>query len=201
MANMMQNISQSGDSTGTGGLGSALGVAGTLLSAMGQVKAGASQAEVGNNARKLAQFQAEQLRQNAGTDVAAAQRSAVDIQRQSDYVASHALAVAAASGGGASDPTVINLIARTAGETAYRKSVALYQGAEAARAANMQADATLYGGELAAAKGKQVAAASDLGAITTLVKGGASLFSKYGMGGPPPVDSSAAYSNNDWLTS
>ena len=192
MANMMQNMGQSGASTGTGGLGATLGVAGTFLSAMGQMQSGASQVELGQHAQQLAQFQAAQLRQNAGTDVAAAQRSAVDIQRQSDYVASHALAVAASSGGGASDPTVINLIARTAGETAYRKSVALYQGDQAARGANMQADATIYGGEMARAKGAQVGAASDIGAATTLVKGGASLFSKYGMGGP--ATDSEAYS-------
>lgn len=184
MANMMQTMSQSGAPTGTGGLGANLSVAGTVLSAMGQVQAGASQAEVGQHALQLSQFQAAQLRQNAGTDIAAAQRSAVDIQRQSDYVASHALAVAASSGAGASDPTVINMIARTAGETAYRKSVALYQGDQAARGANMQADATTYGGQMAMVKGAQVGAASDIGAATTLLKGGASLFSKYGMGGP-----------------
>lgn len=198
MAGMMNNMGQAGAATGTGPLSSMLSVGGTLLSSFGQVQQGASQAEVGRRSLELANFQADQLRRNAGSAIAASQRSAQDIQRNNDYIASRALAVAASSGGGASDPTVINLIARTAGEGAYRKSLALYQGQDKARALETQADATVYGGEMAMEKGVEVARASNIGATSTLVKGGASLFSKYGMGGPD-VKSAAADSSNDWM--
>lgn len=186
---MMENMAQSGASSGTGFLAPALSVGGSLLSAFGQQQQGASQREVGQRSLELAQFQAGQLRQNANSSLGAAQRSATDIQRNADYVASHALAVAAASGGGASDPTVINLIAQTQGEAAYRKSVALYQGDEQARAMRMQADAGIYGGQMAVDKGNQIALASNIGAAATIMRGGASLFSKYGAGGPEKNES------------
>jgi predicted methyltransferase len=182
---MMGSMAESGASSGSGWVGPAMQVGGTLLSAYGQKQSGSDAAATGLQQQQLANYQAAQLRVNAGEAIASSQRSAQDIQRQTDYVASRALAVAAASGGGASDPTVVDLIARAAGEGAYRRSVALYQGEDKARALNAQASATEYGGQLAAEAGGKTQAASDIGAASTLAKGGASLFSKYGAGTQP----------------
>ena len=120
--------------------------AGVSADSAGAMIGGLSHLQFGMQAQQAAQFQAAQLRSNAGQAQASAQRSAFDVDRQSQYVASAALASAAASGGGASDPTVLNLMARNAGEFAYRKSVALYQGEDRARAMNMQADAKEFEG-------------------------------------------------------
>ncbi len=206
-------------SSGGGGGGNAgmyMQMGSTLLSAFGQHEAGstaaanqaqaaadqaqnvanlkASQQESAKQMRESSDFQATQLRQNAGQEVAAAQRAAFDIGRQEEYIASRALAVAASSGAGASDPTVINLIARTAGESAYRRSVALYQGKEAERTLNTQADTVAYNGENAARNAVAPApvpinpnydtTGHSIGALTTLLKGGVSLYDKYGGGGP-----------------
>lgn len=184
MASMMQSMSQSGAGSGTGGAAPYLQVAGSLLSAFGQQQSGDAAVETGQRKLQAARFEATQMRQNAGQAVATSQRTAEDIDRQAEYVASRALAVAAASGAGASDPTIINMIARTAGEAAYRRSAALYQGQEKSRTLNMQADATIYSGESAAADAKRVGSASNIGALSTLAKTGASLFSKYGGDGP-----------------
>jgi hypothetical protein len=102
-------------------------------------------------------------------------------------IASTALAHAAASGGGASDPTVVNLIARNAGESAYRQAVALYGGDEAARTMQLQADAREYEGKQAQVNSYANATAQGMGARATLLKGmarEASLYLRFGAGGP-----------------
>ncbi len=176
-------------------IGPAIQVAGTVMSARGQRQQGADIASTGQQQQALAQYQASQMRVNAIDAQASAQMNSHNIQQQQDYVTSRALAVAAASGGGASDPTVINLIAKTAGEGAYRKSVALYEGNAKAQALNNQADATEYGGSLAASNADKSQSAYNLAATTTLVKGAASLYSKYASGGPSGGDTSSTQTN------
>jgi hypothetical protein len=147
----------------------------------------------GFDARQQAQFQADQLRANAGQAQAAAQRSAAETDRQTQLILSRALAVAAAGGGGASDPTVVNLIAQDAAEGAYRKSVALYQGDDRARVLRLQADAKDYEGDSALVNGGMAAAGQSVKAGASILRGSArdqSLFERLG-GGWPTVDPSA----------
>jgi len=162
-------------------------VGGALFSALSTLQAG-------NQARKAANFQAEQLRQQAGQQQAAAQRQAADIGRQGDMIASTALAHAAASGGGASDPTVINLIARNAGESAYRQAVALYGGDETNRADQAQASAREYEGKSARVSG-YVSGASNL--LSAGAKS-ASLFQRFGAGAPGRGDLTGGPGTSSW---
>lgn len=160
---------------------------GTALQAGGDILGAVSHYRFGAQAQQAAEFQAQQLRQNAGQVLASSQRQAFDVDRQSKYIASSALAAAAASGGGASDPTVVNLIARNAGEMAYQKAVALYQGADKARSLNMEASAKEFEGENVRSNSNQVALSQGFAAATTLIKGSektASLFQRFGGGGP-----------------
>lgn len=148
---------------------------------------GLSHIQSGVSAKRAADFQAAQIRQNAGQVQASAQREAANVDRQAQYVASAALASAAASGGGASDPTVVNLIARNASEMAYRKSVALYEGDDKARAMALQAAATEYSGKAAKAQGVVSGLGSIYKAKTSLLTGQAreaSLLERFGGGGP-----------------
>lgn len=161
--------------------------AGTALDVIGQIIGAQSHIQFGQQAREAAQFQADQMRQNAGQAQAASQRQAYNADIQTKLVMSRALAVAAASGGGASDPTVVNTMARIASEGAYRKAVALYQGDEAARRMEMQAQATEYQGKETQANSNLVGASQFLSAGTSLMRGmarGASLRQKYGGDGP-----------------
>lgn len=137
--------------------------------------------------QQAAAYQSAQLRQAAGQAQAASQVEAQDVQRRADLVASRALAVAAASGGGASDPTVVNTIAGIAQEGAYRKAVALYKGDEEARKLTMQAEASQYEAANKAYGERLTALGGFIGAGTSLAKGMArqsSLLQKYGGGGP-----------------
>ncbi|CAB5220640.1 hypothetical protein UFOVP241_11 [uncultured Caudovirales phage] len=160
---------------------------GTGIEAAGSVIGGLSHIEFGQQAQQAADFQAAQLRQNAGQAQATAQHAAYDVDRQAQYTASTALATAAASGGGASDPTVVNLIARNAGEFAYRKAVALYQGDDKARLMNLQADAKEFEGANTKANSDLVGTTQMFAAGTSILKGSArdgSLLQRFGGGGP-----------------
>lgn len=137
--------------------------------------------------RRAAEYRAAQLRVNAGQAQAGAQREAITADEQAKRIASRALAVAAASGGGASDPTVVNIIAGIAGEGAYRKALALYQGDERARALLQQADTSEYEGKIAEIGAQRDAFGKLVGAGSSTVRGiarGQSLYEKYGGGGP-----------------
>jgi hypothetical protein len=161
--------------------------AGTGLQAGGQIMGGLSHIEFGIQARQAAEFQAAQLRQNANAAQASGQRQAANAELQSRYIASAALATAAASGGGASDPGVVSLMARNAAEGAYRQQVALYQGDDKARALELAAEAKQYEGRNVEANSMAVGASQFFGAGTTLLKGAAkdaSLFQRFGGGGP-----------------
>lgn len=128
---------------------SALNDSATTMQVAGQLVKAGGFFQYGTGQREAADFAATQYRQQASDAEAAGQRSAWSADLASKYIASKALAAAAASGGGASDPTVVSVMSRIAGEGAYRQATALYQGADKARLLNMEAEATEYGGGLA----------------------------------------------------
>ncbi len=132
--------------------------------------------------RVSTQFTVQQLEVNAGQSIAASQRQAMELRRQTKLVESRAIAVAAAGGGGASDPTIIGLISKIHGEGAYRAGVALYQGEDAARSLRMKAAAVNYEGSIAADALESQGNAYETQGTTALVKGASSLFQKYGFG-------------------
>lgn len=157
----------------------AIKVGGSLLAASGARKAGKAQ-------NVAAKYEAKQLASQANEAVAASQREAMEQRREANLVGSRALALAAASGGGASDPSVMKLLADLKGEGAYRSSVALYQGEERARQLRMGAAASRFSGQQAQAAGR-------LRATSYLLKAGgavasrklqSTMYEKYGQGGP-----------------
>ena len=145
----------------------------------------------GGRDKAAAYYEAEQYRQQASAAQAYGQITAAEERRQAKLAISRTLAVAAASGAGASDPTVVNLVARQAGEGAYRSSVALWEGEDRARQYRMSAEAREYEGDRALIEGGEDAAAYRSRARSTrragtlgLIADGLSLYSKYGRSGP-----------------
>lgn len=172
-----------------GGIGSILGLVGNMSAASGARTAGARQ-------QQAADFEASQLDQQAGQSVAASQRAAMDEERRARLLASRGIAVAAAGGGAVTDPTISKLLADISGEGAYRASVALYQGEERARQQRLAANVRRYEGDVALEGGGQRADAFTYAGLGNLATGGASLWAKYGMGGPKK---NAASAGNGWL--
>jgi hypothetical protein len=122
---------------------------GSALNTGGQMFGAFSTLLYGMQAKRADDFAASQARVNAGQAQAASQRQAYEVNKQTQLAESRALAVAAASGGGASDPTVVSIIAGLHAEGAYQRSIALYGGDEQARALNAKADALEYEGDSA----------------------------------------------------
>lgn len=171
--------------------------AGGLIEGFGNSLGAMSHIMYGLQARAASQFQAAQLRQNANTAQAVGERDAYEVGRNTDMVTSRALAVAAASGGGASDPTVVNLIARDAGEGAYQKALSLYRGADQARLMGMQADAKEFEGKAEEGNSFEVGAAQEGSSVASLLRSqarGASLYQRYAGGGPPSINDTGGWS-------
>ena len=152
---------------------------GTLLDAYGLIEQGrVAKIQAGRERlyRELAAWNAER---EGDLAFAASQREALEERRQGELAASRALAVAAASGGGVSDPTVINLLTKAKGEGHYRARVALYEGE--ARARSMRV-AAAGGGSFDASEA--LSAGYNAAALGRAARGAASLYAKYGMRGP-----------------
>lgn len=167
----------------------ALGATGTILNFIGNMGAASTARQAAERQRIAAQLEAAQYDQGAGQVIAAQQREAMSEKRKAQLLASRGLAVAAASGGGASDPTVARLLTDITGEGSYRAALALYAGEDRARQMRYAADVKRYEGETAGRVGKKLASAYQTHALAGLVGGGArlwgkSLYGKYAQGGP-----------------
>lgn len=126
-----------------------------------------------------AQFQAEQEEQDAGQVIAASQRAGAEQKRQAGLVASRAVAVAAATGGSASDKTVSNIVARVKGEGAFRHAAILYQGASRARKMVIEAAAKRYEGAQGLLVALREQKVGNNMALVNLLGGFGSISSKY----------------------
>lgn len=159
----------------------ALMIAGTAIGAVSTILGAKSQA-------KGLKSEAAQLDYNAGQERAASQRGAIEEKRQGRLASSRALALAAASGGGADDPNVVNTIAGIEGESEYRALTSLWEGDQSARNMEREAAARRKQAKSVKLQGYLSAAGSILGA-------GASLYDRYGGGTQPkPAASTGSYS-------
>lgn len=167
-----------------------ISLAGTALSAVNSAQAGSASAAASSagakNAKDYARYQATQLNRRANSERATGQRGAIEEWRRSRLAQSQARAVAAASGGGVSDPSVTKIIGDLAGEGEYNALTALYEGEDAARGYEDQARAGIYEGDVTAAGLKAKARASRragiMGAVGSTLYGATSFANKYGEG-------------------
>jgi hypothetical protein len=116
----------------------AIGAAGSIASGIAQ--------------KNAADYQAEQQEAQGKEEFAASQRDADAKRREARIVQSRQQAVAAASGAGAGDPTIIRLMTQTAGQGEYNAQTALYTGEQrkrglfdAAKATRLSGRASLLG--------------------------------------------------------
>lgn len=138
----------------------------------------------GEAAARAAGNNAEQLRINAGQAKAKSQYEALEVGRQGDVVLSRAKALAAASGGDASDPTMNTVMARIQGVIDQNRKMKLYEGTSAAQALNYQAKMADYEGQLKQWEAKQNSGAAKTSAWGGLLKGAIGMFDKYSHGSP-----------------
>lgn len=127
----------------------------------------------GQAAKDAADSEAAQLEQNAGQERAISQLDASTQRRSARYAQSRAQAVAAASGAGASDPTVVDVISNIEGEGEFQALSSLYTGEERARGME-------FGGKVRRREGQAAKTASYLKAGSTLLSGASSWQGQYG---------------------
>ena len=176
----------------------ALGATGTILGFIGSMGAASSAKRAADRARMAAEIEAQQLTQQGGQAVAGSQREAWSERRKAELLASRGLAIAAASGGGAADPTVTKILANITGEGSYRAALALYAGEDRKRQLDFGAAARRYEGQSAVEAGSDTAAAYRTRALAGLATGSAGLYGKYGLGGPNKTWTPDENALRDW---
>lgn len=160
----------------------------TAISSVGSLMEGnaASRAakRAAKDSKRAGKFEAAQYRQQAGQERATSQRQAIEERRASRIAQSRAIAVAAASGGGASDPTVMNIVGNLAADGEYNALSALFSGEEAARGLENAAAGSIYEGQSSAnayrTRASAYRSAARNTAIGTALDGLSSFYEKYG---------------------
>ncbi len=120
----------------------------------------AGQWRAGKEAEEEGERTAAELRKRAGTRRAVGQREAAEERRNAKLAYSRALSVAAASGAGVSDPTVVKLFADLQAEGDYRVLSRLF-------VAEDEAQGIEYRSEVALREGKARKRAARLTALST----------------------------------
>ena len=158
----------------------------TIAGGQAQAAAGRANQDAMKYQASLRDAQASAMEQSAGQERAASQRGAVEQRRQGRLVGSRAQAFAAASGGGALDPTVVNLLGDLGNEADFRAATALYQGEDAARGREYSAvlqraagQGDLYAGEVARQAGINARNRSYLSAAGGIVGSAGKLYNAY----------------------
>ena len=139
----------------------ALGAVASVISAIGGVVSGIA-------ANNQAEYEAQQQEMQGKEEFASSQRDAQQQRKEAEIVNSRAQALAAYSGAGASDLTIIKLMTETAGQGEYNAQTSIYGGEQRKRGLFDAAEGTRM-------SGKSALIGSFLGAAGTLASG----FGKY----------------------
>jgi hypothetical protein len=161
-----------------GTLASVAGLGGTILSAK-------SQMDQADYQEQLGRVQNQALQQKANQDAASAERTQEQTNRQTQFTLSRDQAISAASGGSATDPSVLNVEGQVAQQGDYNALAALYAGQSKAAADQYQGSIDLFQGNRAGAAGPFNAGATLLSGFSNFATNRAALgYSKFLAGMP-----------------
>ncbi len=178
--------------SGVTGLASGfLGMAGAKSAAENSLLGGqiASQGalQAGQAAREAAYYRAAGLRQNAQEERAAGQRDMFNVQTKTKDIQSTLRARAAASGGGATDPTIMALQDQIETAGSVGALTEMYKGenrarglVDSARGEEISGDAALTGANYRSQGAKGRASGAMNSGYASLLSGASSMFDKFG---------------------
>ncbi len=152
-----------------------LTAAGSAVSAAGTIAGGRAAQQSALAQQQALEFRARQEEAAAQEARAAAGRAAQDKRRESVLAQSKLQARAAASGGGADDPTIVNLAGDIAGAGEYGALMEMYKGESRARSLEDQAAGDRYSSGVALAEGNTKRKLANLSAIGTIIGGANSM--------------------------
>lgn len=176
-----------------------LQIGATILTAGAQLAKGQAAKSIAARRQQADEYEAQQLDAEAQQSRGIGMRSAQDNTLSAEMVNSTAIARAAASGAGASDPTVMNVIARTAGAGAYRAAVSMYEGEAQARLDTMKGQALRYAGATGVSDAATAANYAGIGAASTVLSGAAKSMGMFGKYGSGPIGPIATGKSPGWL--
>lgn len=145
--------------------------AGAGVSAMGTIAAGDAAAAAGVRNKQAMDFRAKQEEMAGQEARAAAQRVSLDKQREGTLLGSRLQARAAAGGGAADDPTVVDLGGDIAGRSEFESLLEMYKGENRARGYEDTAMGSRMTGDALLEEGKQKQSASRMAALGTIIGG------------------------------
>ena len=157
-----------------------MAVVGTGVNLVGRFVQAKAQREAGVESRQAADYEAGQLERMAGEELAAGQREGLEVTRQQELLVSRGRAVAAASGAGASDPTVIDVLSDVEREGSYRAGLARYGGAQRAQGLLAQAHATRLSGKASERGALLASRGTIIGGLGEAFSNAGSFFLQYG---------------------
>lgn len=184
-----------------------------IITAVGTIAQMSASNAQGDAAYRAAQIQADQARQQAAMEASAlereanddratAQRAAEEARRQSRLKQSRAIAMASASGAGAADPTVLDIVGGLQNEGDYNAASELYKGEDSATYKEWRADVARVTGENQARmtlyQGKVAKSASRINAVGSLAKGAASMYGMYSQSTPSSSAIAPAQQQEDY---
>lgn len=156
-----------------------VGLLGTAVSAMGTIAAGQAQAKAAQAQAQMSLFKAKEDEQQASESRASAQRQAMEHRRAGMLAESELQARAAASGGGATDPTVLALGEGIAGRAEYGAGMEEFKGENRARGFEDQAELDRMSASASMAQASGARTGSILSAGGSLISGFGSAYSLY----------------------
>ena len=158
----------------------ALSGIGTGISALNTLAGGSYAAQAGKAKQAEANFEAEQDVINSSSEIATAQRQALDAGQKADLLRSSAVARAAANGVDAGSGSALTNQAQISARGRYQADMDLWSGQNQATGLLNRAAGKRYTGELDAIGGDEASRAADLNALATIAGGGASFLRMYG---------------------
>lgn len=146
-----------------------IGIIGSVVSFMGTLASANAMKQQAEAERQAAEYKAKMEEQQAQEERAVAQRKALGERRSEDIQQSRLQALAAASGGGADDASVVKLGSDLAAQGEYNALARMYTGASRGVDLENQAALDRYSGEARASALRSRANATILGGVGGLV--------------------------------
>jgi len=143
------------------------------------------QKKAGDAAEDAGKVTAAELKRRADARRAAGHREAAEEQRNAELAYSRALAVAAASGGGVSDPTVVKILADLQAEGDYRVLSRLYTAED-------EAQGIQYRSKVALREGRARKKLSRYGMASTVLSGASTFADRFNPGSSSSSSSSSS---------
>ncbi|MGH6714573.1 MAG: hypothetical protein ACREDC_00115 [Bradyrhizobium sp.] len=155
-------------------------MAGTAMSAGGQMAAGQAASVVGAGQQQASVYEAGVLSQRAASAAAAGSQQASIVAANRPFVIGSQRANAAAAGGTAGSPTAQAIMGNTVARSEYDQMADIYNGEVQARGYQNQAALDIYQGQQQLAAGQYRAKAARVGALTSVLSGFGNVAAKYG---------------------